>query len=231
MPKLDQNQLKSLSVFANLDHVIVKQKVELLEAIVGFETKNKYIALDEVGRQLFSIGEESSCCFRQLCSSGRAYTMHVHDVNMSEVMIIQSPMRPCIGPLCFACCDLCSHQNHVFCCQKEIGYIKEELTFVWYNFVVYKSDDMPAYTIKAPLCRWDSCCCEDVFQIYEYQGNVPIGKISKSFSGLAKEVFTDADLLGVQFPKEMHVRDKALLFAAVFLIDLMFYENNKNDPR
>ena len=45
-----------------------------------------------------------------------------------------------------------------------------------------------------------------------------IGKISKQWSGLAKEIFTDADNFGVSFPMDLDVKAKATLMAAVFLI-------------
>jgi hypothetical protein len=48
-----------------------------------------------------------------------------------------------------------------------------------------------------------------------------IGVISKKFSGWIQEAFTDADNFGVEFPQELPVAAKALLLAAVFLIDFM----------
>ena len=45
-----------------------------------------------------------------------------------------------------------------------------------------------------------------------------VGMISKQWSGLAKEIFTDADNFGVSFPQDMDVRTKATVLGAVFLI-------------
>ena len=70
-----------------------------------------------------------------------------------------------------------------------------------------------------------------------------VGKISKQWSGLAREAFTDSDNFGINFPMDLDVRCKATLLAAVFLIvsflfhffstdflkDFMFFENNKKD--
>ena len=49
-------------------------------------------------------------------------------------------------------------------------------------------------------------------------GKTEIGKISKQFSGLIKEYFTDADNFGVQFPLDLKVTMKAAMIGAVFLI-------------
>ncbi len=45
-----------------------------------------------------------------------------------------------------------------------------------------------------------------------------IGRISKQWSGLLKEVFTDTDNFGIQFPLDMDVKMKAVLLGACFLI-------------
>ena len=49
-------------------------------------------------------------------------------------------------------------------------------------------------------------------------GSTPVGLISKQFTGLVKEAFTDADNFGVTFPLDLDVKMKAVLLGAVFLI-------------
>lgn len=58
--------------------------------------------------------------------------------------------------------------------------------------------------------------------------DVEVGKISKEWSGLAKEAFTDADNFGIQFPEDLDVRMKAVCLGACFLIDFMFFEKSGN---
>lgn len=45
-----------------------------------------------------------------------------------------------------------------------------------------------------------------------------VGRISKQWSGLLKEVFTDTDNFGIQFPMDLDVKVKAVLLGACFLI-------------
>ena len=45
-----------------------------------------------------------------------------------------------------------------------------------------------------------------------------VGKVTKQWSGVAREAFTDADNFGVNFPMDLDVRIKTVLLAAVFLI-------------
>lgn len=49
-------------------------------------------------------------------------------------------------------------------------------------------------------------------------GSTQVGKISKQWTGLAKEAFTDADNFGITFPIDLDVKMKATLLGAVFLI-------------
>jgi len=64
------------------------------------------------------------------------------------------------------------------------------------------------------------------FEIRE--GEEVFGKITKKWSGLLKEGFTDADNFGVTFPADWPNEIKAILLGAVFLIDFVHFED-KND--
>ena len=59
-------------------------------------------------------------------------------------------------------------------------------------------------------------------------GETEVGRISKQWTGLLKEAFTDADNFGISFPMDLDVRCKATLIGAVFLIDYMFFEKKAN---
>jgi len=50
-----------------------------------------------------------------------------------------------------------------------------------------------------------------------------VGRIQKQWSGLLKEMFTDADNFGVEFPQSATSQEKALLLAATFIIDYLFF--------
>lgn len=45
-----------------------------------------------------------------------------------------------------------------------------------------------------------------------------IGKISKQWTGLLREAFSDSDNFGIQFPLDLDVRMKAVMIGACFLI-------------
>ena len=62
-------------------------------------------------------------------------------------------------------------------------------------------------------------------------GSTEVGKISKQWSGLLREAFTDADNFGISFPMDLDVRMKATLIGALFLIDFMFFEKKQNEEQ
>lgn len=56
------------------------------------------------------------------------------------------------------------------------------------------------------------------FQVYSKDGETKVGKITKQWSGLAREAFTDSDYFGINFPMDLDVKIKAVLLGACFLI-------------
>ena len=56
------------------------------------------------------------------------------------------------------------------------------------------------------------------FQVYTADWENPCGHITKQWSGLGKELFTDADNFGVTFPRDLDVTVKAVIMGACFLI-------------
>lgn len=68
----------------------------------------------------------------------------------------------------------------------------------------------------------------DYRQIVDMNGT-EIGKISKKWSGMAREYFTDADFFGINFPIELDVKLKATLVGACMLIVRNFQAIKTNE--
>lgn len=208
-----------------VDQLLVKQKVELLEAIVGYETNNKYVVRNSMGQQVFYMVEDSSCCDRQFCGSARPFEMKVLDNNQQEVMHFHRP---------FAC------DNCLPCCLQElevsappgnvVGFVKQDWTWCYPNYTLYAADKTtPILKIKGPFCT-TSCCGEDIeFEVVSLTGDQKVGSIKKQWAGLLKEAFTDADPFGITFPLDLDVRAKATLLGALMLIDFVHFEDKKQN--
>ncbi|XP_064455642.1 phospholipid scramblase 1-like [Ornithodoros turicata] len=208
-----------LEYLAMVDQVLIKQKVELLEAFTGFETANKYTILNSMGQKIYYAAEDSDCCTRNCCGPIRPFDMNIVDNNKMEVIHINRPLRctSCLCPCCLQEIEVTSPPG------TPIGYVVQDWSILYPNFSIQNAARETVLKIDGPCCRWN--CCGDVsFRILSRDGKVCVGKISKQWSGLVKEIFTDADNFGISFPIDLDVSMKAVMIAAAFLIDFMFFE-------
>lgn len=76
---------RGLEYLSMIDQLLVHQKVELLEAFVGFETNNKYIVKNSIGQNVYCAVEDNDCCTRNCCGPMRPFDMKVMDNFRNEV--------------------------------------------------------------------------------------------------------------------------------------------------
>jgi len=215
-----------LEYLTMIDQLLVHQKVELLEAFTGFETKNKYTVKNSLGQKVFYAGEESDCCTRNCCGPLRPFDMKIIDNFGNQIMNLHRPLA------CDSCCCPCCLQSMEVTAPPGtiIGVVEQQWSILFPKFAIKDPTGEVILRIEGPFCT-SSCCCQDVeFKVLTADGKNQVGKISKQWSGLGKEMFTDADNFGITFPMELDVRMKATMLGACFLIDMMFFEGNSDDP-
>ncbi|XP_051985089.1 phospholipid scramblase 1-like [Xyrauchen texanus] len=211
-----------LEYLSQIDQLLVKQKVELLEVILGWETNNKYMVKNSIGQQVFFVAEENDCCNRQFCGPLRSFVLHVQDNMGQEVMTFTRPLK------CGSCCCPCCLQEIEIQSPpgNPIGYVIQNWHQYLPKFTVQNEKREGVLKIVGPFCTIK--CCSDVkFHVLSMDESTEVGTISKQWSGLGREAFTDADNFGICFPVDLDVKIKAVLFGACFLIDFMFFEHNK----
>ncbi|XP_045293078.1 phospholipid scramblase 1-like isoform X1 [Leopardus geoffroyi] len=76
-------------------------------------------------------------------------------------------------------------------------------------------------TLRSSCC-WRNCYVQKLLSLDE---EIVLGKISKKWAGFMRELFTNADKFGIQFPLDLDVKIKALMLGASFLIDYMYFEH------
>ncbi|KAI4893142.1 hypothetical protein NFI96_000151, partial [Prochilodus magdalenae] len=94
-----------LEYLTQLDQILVHQKVELLEAIIGFETNNQYDIKNSLGQKIYSAKEQNDCCTRNFCGPLRSFELKITDHNEQEVIHLIKPFR------CTSCCCPCYLQE------------------------------------------------------------------------------------------------------------------------
>ena len=116
-----------------------------------------------------------------------------------------------------------------------IGSVHQKWSLCEPKFSVKDATGETILYIKGPFCTCCACCdvkfkviryrqcnlrfskIDHPFQVYSADGQ-KIGKISKQWSGLVREAFTDADTFGINFPIDLDPKIKAVLIGACLLI-------------
>ncbi|XP_067380166.1 phospholipid scramblase 2-like isoform X1 [Channa argus] len=218
-PALPVGVPPGLEYLAQIDQILIHQKVELLEAIIGFETNNEYEIKNSLGQKIYNAKEKNDCCTRNCCGSLRSFDMKIKDNMGREVIRLIRPFR------CVSCwCPCCLQEMEVQAPPgTTIGYIKQDWHPFLPRFSIQGANKETVMKLEGP-CFACNCCGDVNFELKGKDSDKPIGRISKQWSGLLKEVFTDTDNFGIQFPLDMDVKMKAVLMGACFLIDFMFFE-------
>ena len=121
-----------LQYLTMVDQLLVKQKVEILEAFTGFETANKYKVFNSLGQEVYYAKEDTDCCTRQCCGPARPFDMNITDMQGQEVIHLNRPLR--CQSCCFPCClqelEVSSPPGSV------IGKIEQKWSIIYPNFVI-----------------------------------------------------------------------------------------------
>ncbi|KAI0222563.1 Phospholipid scramblase 3 [Lamellibrachia satsuma] len=107
-----------------------------------------------------------------------------------------------------------------------IGHFRKDSSCIAPKFSVSDGQDQVQLHVSGPLCVCESPCCpfSQEFTIYSSDWETQVGKISKQYSGLVKEMFTTADNFTVSFVKDMDVKMKTVLIGGAFLLDFLYFE-------
>ncbi|XP_019866367.1 phospholipid scramblase 2 isoform X2 [Aethina tumida] len=211
-----------LEYLTMIDQLLVHQKVELLEALTGFETQNKFTIKNSLGQKVYYAAEDSNCLTRNCCGPLRPFDMTILDNFKNEVIHLHRPLAcdSCCFPCCLQSMEVSSPPGTV------VGTVEQEWSLFCPSFAVKNASGDTVLRVEGPFCTM-SICGDVEFKIMSADGNVQVGKISKQWSGLIREMFTDTDYFGITFPMDLDVRMKAVMLGACFLIDAMFFEKAK----
>ncbi len=202
-----------LQNLAQANALIIRQQKEWGEILTGFETKNKYDVMDNLNNPLIEAQEEGGSALttitRLFLKALRPFTMHLFSPQGAGLFKLTRPFRFYFHEL-----DVCKSNG------APLGKIKRRFAILRRIYSVFDRNGNEIFELFGPLLHpW-------TFQIKK--GGQELGKITKKWSGLAKESFTDADNFGITFPKSIDLSQKAVLLGAVFLIDFVHFENSGN---
>jgi hypothetical protein len=193
-----------------VDGLVISQKKEWGEIFTGFETKNKYMVLDSTGRELYmAIEEGGSAILRLFLKALRPFEINVRRLDHQLVIRLKRPFRFFFHEL-----DVYDAKDNL------LGSLKREFSLLRRIYSVFDGNGRRIFQLFGPILHpW-------TFEIRD--NSKEYGKITKKWSGLLKEGFTDADNFGVTFPNVWSNERKGLFLGAVFLIDFVHFEDKGN---
>ena len=191
-----------------------------MEALVGFETGNKYSIKDQAGNKIFYAAEESSCLWRNLWQAGRPFTLVVRDRTGQNVLMFD---RPCNCVCCFGC--LCPDSLSVSTPSGEkLGSVHENCGIIYPSYTLKDASGKAVFRVIGPWLPM-SCGGAVTFRVENVSG-ATVGTISKEWSGWMQELFTDADYFSISFPVDLDPSMKAVCLGCLFLIDYQYFEGD-----
>ncbi|XP_041591006.1 phospholipid scramblase 1-like isoform X2 [Vulpes lagopus] len=216
--------LNILQQHSKIDQILIHQQIELLEVITGFETNNKYEIKNSFGQRIYFAAEDTDFCTQNCCGASRPFTIRILDNMGQEVITLERPLR------CGSCCCPCCLQEIEIHAPPgvPVGYVNQTWHPCLPKFTIQNERREDVLKITGP-CLVCSCCADVDFEIKSLDEENVVGKISKQWTGLVREAFTDTDNFGIQFPLDLDVKMKAVMLGACFLIDFMFFEKSGNN--
>jgi len=202
-----QGNFNSLCSFP---YVQIKQKVESMEVLSGFETSNQYAVLDPQGNLLMKCNEKSSMLSKLALGTGRSMDIKITDCSGSPMMNITRPFK-------------LYHKTVTIndASGKLIGSVLKKFAIGKTIFHVMNGQEQQIFTIRGGA--FITMGTSRKFSIMNSQGT-EVGHIQKEWAGVMKEAFTDADNFSIHFPASCDGETRAILIAATLFIDLSHFE-------
>lgn len=198
--------IKSLSAYKKL---FVKQSFELAE-VFNFETRNKYRILDESGRDVAFAAEQQKGVFsfilRQFLGHWRSFEFHFFTPTREKFLVAKHPFR-----FYFTRLDVYDIEGNY------LGGMERRFSIFSKKFQVQIADTDSAIEVSSPFWR--------IWTFPFKRRGQKIAEISKKWTGLGFEMFTDKDTFLVEYSSEnLNENERAVILAAALYVDLMFFE-------
>jgi len=195
--------------------VYVQQRKEWVEILVDWETRNQYAIQDAQGKELGTVVEKSGGIFatlrRGFLRSHRPLEIAVFDRDRAQVLSLSRPFF-----FLFSSLSVSGPRG------ERVGHVLRRFGVLYKRYDLFDALGHRFAQIAGP--RWR-------LWTFPVEGaNGITATISKKWSGLAREVFTDADTFRIDFgPGGWGEEQRAVILAAAISIDFDFFENNQGN--
>ncbi len=189
--------------------ILVRQRKELAEILLDWESRNKYELLTRDGQPLGFAAEQSKgllgSLFRQTFGHWRTFEIHIFDTARQLALVARHPFR-----FLFQRLELSDYNG------QPIGVVQQRFGLLYKRFDVLDPQGRELFKMASP--RWR------LWTFPFFRMGQQIAVIKKKWSGLLTEAFTDADNFLVEFSDALSVAEKSLVAAAALFVDLLYFE-------
>lgn len=199
----------SLDVLERAERLGVRQRIEVAEIAIGLQTKNRYTIEDpQNGVRLFGLelsGGIFGFLLRQFLKGMRPFRMEIRDETDRVLLRFRRPFR-----FFFYRLEVRDANDRL------LGAVRRRFSFVRRRYAIENAGGFELAELFGPLLKpW-------TFEI-QVRGQ-PKGLIRKKWSGIGKELLTEADNFHVEFGPSLDQRLRPLCLGATFLIDFVHFE-------
>lgn len=199
-------------VFEPLTAIKVKQRPRWLEVLFSLELKNRYDMFNMVGAPALEVREEGSGVLsflkRTFLGPLRPFTASIRDINGAYVLTLRRPFR------------FIFHRLEVEDANgRYLGAVQKKWTWFRRLYTIEDERGFERLTLVGPFFKpW-------TFRVMKEEEEV--GVLVKRWSGLFKEMFTDADNFWLNVAEVRNLSERALVIASTVLIDIVHFERRK----
>lgn len=230
--------------------IYVKQKFDVLEAMTGCDTPNRYYVFEQSSqgaakkKKIFRCKEKSGWCARNCMSADcKPFQMEISKCFKEEEYDEEHPVI-ILDRECKCTCMCCNRPTMTVNIvengqNRPIGRVVDSWDCVNYSFTIYDAQDKKRFFIKAGCCQcgfWCKCPCETcesiTFDLYSGEEEKPEAPILKKGTGSCiKNAAGSADHFACPFPMTATWEDKVLLLSAILMIDFMMFEEKAGNTK
>lgn len=199
--------------FQAFDRLTVRQKKKWVEILLSFELTNKYDVYGGGATPTLRVEEQGGGFLgflaRMVLNTSRPFRAHVNEADTGRLLMkLHRRFR------------FIFHRLEVTAGTGEaIGAIERRWSWLRRIYNIYDAQGNEVLEVFGPFFRpW-------TFELRVREQVV--GVITKRWSGLGKEIFTDADNFGIEMHTIANPLHRALAFAALVLIDVVHFEKAK----
>ena len=227
--------------------VYIKQKMDLLEVVTGLNMANTYYVFEltptgEAFRTLIFECKETSNFVDRNCGGGGCRAIDLVLLKAGSGMdrqVVLKMTKPC---QCTCCCAS-RPEMKVFMTENGqdtyLGKVCEPWTCCHHSYEVFDATDSRRITLEANCCQCGFFCkcpceaCETIkLDVTTGESHTKARPVFKKGSGnCVKNAVSTVDYFSVPFPANSSWQDKALMLAAVLMIDYLKFEEQPDNKR